>query len=206
MFGTWVLAGCAIAGVVFSGTAARADIYTYKLNAPTGYNGGTVTGLITVTGNAGDPVPGLNAANAFALTFTPSSGPIQTWNQSDSIQVHYNPSVDWAGGVLGDATLTAAIIPSGADDWVVTNGSAGKLTLNWLPPGYGPEWQVNNSSATTDYVYGVWSLSAKRCASTRAGGGAVGGAIDGDAAAIAAPQGVPLYFRAASGGVKSGGG
>ena len=152
-----LLAGCVLIGILINIHAVRADFYTYALNAPNGYGGGTLAGTITFSGNNGNPVPGLNAASSFALQFTPSVGPIQTWSQTDSIGVSYSPSVDFGSGLLGDSTLTAATIPSGLDYWAVTNGSATTLDLYWSPSPYGPSWETKNPNPI-DYVYGTWSL------------------------------------------------
>jgi len=160
-----LFAACVLIGIIINIHAARADLFTYALNAPTGYGGGTVTGTITFLGNNGDPVPALSAAPTFALTFTPSAGPIETWSQTDSVGVSYNPAVDFGSGVLGDSTLTAATIPSGLDYWAVTNGSLTTLDLYWSPTPYGPSWEVKNPNPI-DYVYGTWSLDLRSDVST----------------------------------------
>jgi hypothetical protein len=158
-------AACVLIGILINTHATHADLITYALKAPTGYGGGTVTGTITFSGNNGDPVPALNAAPSFALTFTPSVGPIETWSQTDSVAVSYNPAVDFGSGLLGDSTLTAATIPSGLDAWTVTNGSLTTLELDWAPSPYGPVWEVLNPSPL-DYVYGTWSLDLRSDAAT----------------------------------------
>ena len=152
-----LFAACVLTGTLINIHAVRADFYTYSLNAPTGYGGGTVTGVITFSGNTSNPVPGLNTASAFALAFTPSIGPIQTFSQTDVVAVNYNPAIDFGSGLLGDSTLTAATIPSGLDYWAVTNGSVTTLDLYLSPTPYGPSWETKNPNPI-DYVYGTWSL------------------------------------------------
>jgi hypothetical protein len=156
------LTACVVAlGVLFGAGVAQADTYTYALSAPTGYGGGTVTGTITVVGHSGDPFPALDAASAFSLTFTPASGPAESWAQSDSISdIYYDGSVDFGTNRLGDAILPAATIPGpGPDAWFVTNGDGYRLDLYWLASPYSPEWEVWNGSGNVDYVYGPWSLN-----------------------------------------------
>jgi len=151
-----------IAAALFTALAfgtTRADTFTYSLNAPTGYGGGTLTGTVAFVGNSGDPVPDLGASPNFSFNFTPSAGPSESWTQADPVGVSYIASLDFGGGLLGDPTLTAQTIPSGLNYWAVTNGGGVTLDLYWAASPYGPNWEVKNNLGAFDYVYGTWSLT-----------------------------------------------
>jgi len=96
-----------IAAALFTALAfgtTRADTFTYSLNAPTGYGGGTLTGTVAFVGNSGDPVPDLGASPNFSFNFTPSAGPSESWTQADPVGVSYIASLDFGGGLLGLAS------------------------------------------------------------------------------------------------------
>ena len=158
-FSTSLIAAGLFTALAFSTT--RADTFTYSLNAPTGYGGGTLTGTVAFVGNAADPVPALNASPNFSFNFTPSAGPSESWTQADSVGVSYIASQDFGGGLLGDPTLTAQTIPSGLNYWAVTNSGLVTLDLYWSASPFGPSWEVKNNSGALDYVYGTWSLTLK---------------------------------------------
>lgn len=154
-----ISAACILACFAFASRAARADIYTYSLSAPTGnFVGGTIGGTISVVGNSGDPFPNLPAATSFAFTYTPVAGPPLIWTQAGTITTNYDALADFGGYTLGAPILYAQTPASGTDFWTVENTDGTKFNLFWSAPD-GPSWIIDTSSERIDAAAGVWTLN-----------------------------------------------
>ena len=150
---------CILACLALGTRAARADIYTYSLTAPTGnFVGGTIGGTITVVGNAGAPFPNLPAATSFAFTYTPVAGPVLTWTQAGTITTSYDAPVDFGTYTLGAPVVYAQTPASGTDFWTVQNTDGTKFNLFWSAAPAGPSWVIDTTTERIDAADGPWTL------------------------------------------------
>jgi hypothetical protein len=149
--------GCFVAVLlsILSGLA-RADSFTYDLNAAVGDSGSTLTGQLTIDGTTGDPfalTPGFTNVDSFAVDWNIGGVTQVEWNLNDLALVEGDGIT--FDGVLGDPVLT----PSGGDGlFLVTLADTFPLVVEFGFDGSTPEWAVGILPSTVLDIGEPWDL------------------------------------------------